>query len=161
VEDFKPFQSFVSALFQENRELYSVCEVSDGLEAVRRAVDLNPDLILMDIGLPTLNGIEAARQIHQLVPQSKIVFLTQETSTAVVEEARNVGASGYVRKARAASDLLPAVAAVLRGEQFVSSGLDGFKVCGELDGEAAPAPLAVSAARPSPQAKSELPSSKS
>jgi CheY-like chemotaxis protein len=104
VEDFKPFQSFVSALFQENRGLYSVYEVSDGLEAVRCAVDLNPDLILMDIGLPTLNGIEAARQIHQLVPQSKIVFLTQETSSA--EEARNVGSSGYVRKARAASDLL-------------------------------------------------------
>jgi DNA-binding NarL/FixJ family response regulator len=158
VEDFKPFQSFVSALLQEKG--YSVNEVSDGLEAVRCAVDLNPDLILMDIGLPTLNGIEAARQIRQLVPQSKIVFVTQETSTAVVEEARKVGASGYVRKARAASDLLPAIATVLRGEQFVSRGLDGFKVCGELDSAAASAPLAVSA-RPSPQAQSELPSRKS
>jgi len=148
VEDFKPLQSFVSALLQENREGYSVYEASDGLEAVRYAVDLNPDLILMDIGLPTLNGIEAARQIHQLVPQSKIVFVTQETSTAVVEEACNVGASGYVCKARAASDLLPAVRAVLRGEQFVSGGLDGFKICGELEGGAAAAPLAVSAAQP-------------
>ena len=120
VEDFKPFRVFVSSLFQEKPELYDVYEVSDGFAAVRRALELSPDLILMDIGLPKLNGLEAARQIREVVPQSKIVFLTQEISAEVVEEARNLGALAYIHKSQAANDLFPAVAAVLRGEQFVS-----------------------------------------
>jgi DNA-binding NarL/FixJ family response regulator len=132
VEDFTPFRVFISSLFQEKRELYVVYEVSDGQEAVRRALELNPNLILMDIGLPTMNGIEAARQIHEAIPESRIVFLTQETSPEVVEEARNLGASGYVHKSRAASDLFPAVTAVLRGDLFVSDGLHGFGVAESL-----------------------------
>jgi DNA-binding NarL/FixJ family response regulator len=131
VEDFKPFRSFISSLFQEKQELYVLHEVSDGAEAVRCALELNPDLILMDIGLPTLNGIEAARRICQSIPQSRIVFLTQETSAEVFEEARKVGASGYVHKSRAATDLFRVVAAVLGGEPFVSGGLDG---CGVTEG---------------------------
>jgi DNA-binding NarL/FixJ family response regulator len=130
VEDFKPFRSFVSSLFQEQQELYVLYEVSDGQEAVRRALELNPDLILMDIGLPGLNGIEAARQIRKVIPQSKIVFVTQETSAEVVEEARNVGALGYVHKSRAAKDLFQAVSAVLCGEPFVPSGLGESPIAG-------------------------------
>jgi len=126
VEDFKPFRSFILSLFQEQPELYVLYEVSDGQEAVRRALELNPDLILMDIGLPTLNGIEAVRQIRKAIPKSKIVFVTQETSAEVVAEARNVGALGYVPKSRAAQDLFRAVTLVLRGEPFVSTGLYGF-----------------------------------
>jgi len=127
VEDFKPFRVLVSSLLREKRELYVVYEVSDGLEAVRRALDLNPDLILMDIGLPKLNGLEAARQIREIIPQSKIVFLTQETSAEVVEEARNLGASGYIHKSQAANELFPVVTAVLRGEQFESGGWEALE----------------------------------
>ena len=97
-----------------------VCEVSDGLEAVQKAEELKPDLILLDIGLPTLNGIEAARQIRKLAPESKILFLSQESSADVVQEALNLGALGYVVKADARRDLSDAVEAVLLGEQFVS-----------------------------------------
>ncbi len=95
--------------------------MSDGLEAVRKACELRPDLILLDIGLPRLNGIEAARQIRTLVPESKIIFLTQESSAEVVEEALRLGACGYVKKLKAAKDLLAAVQAVVSGNQFVSS----------------------------------------
>lgn len=98
-------------------------------------MELNPDLILMDIGLPTLNGMEAAGQIRQSLPQARIVFLTQETSAEVVEEALCLRALGYVHKARVTDDLFPAMAAVLRGERFVSSGLDGFGVADGLIGE--------------------------
>jgi len=118
-----------------------VYEVSDGLEAIRRALELNPDLILMDIGLPGLNGIDAAREIREVIPQSKIVFLTQETSTEVVQEARDVGALGYVHKSRAAQDLFPALTAALQGKQFVSSGLAGFTAAEGPTEERLPLPL--------------------
>jgi DNA-binding NarL/FixJ family response regulator len=83
------------------------------------------ELILLDIGLPTLNGIPAARRICKLAPESKIVFLTQESSADVVQEALNLGARGYVLKTRAAIDLLAAVDAVLEGRRFVSGGWSG------------------------------------
>ncbi len=80
---------------------------------------------MLDIGLPKLNGLEAARQIRKLAPESKILFLTQESSADVVQEALSLGALGYVVKANAGSELLAAVQAVLQGKQYVSSGLSG------------------------------------
>lgn len=123
VEDFAPFLKFICSTLTKNPNLQIISEVSDGMEAVRQAEELRPELILLDIGLPTLNGIAAARQIRKLAPNSRIIFLTQESSPAVVQEAFNLGARGYVLKARAAFDLLPAVEAVLQGGQFVSGGL--------------------------------------
>jgi DNA-binding NarL/FixJ family response regulator len=95
--------------------------VSDGLEAVQKAEELKPDLILLDIGLPKLNGIEVARQVRKLVPESKIVFVTQESSADVVREALSTGAWGYVVKARAASQLLGVVDSILSGKRLVGS----------------------------------------
>jgi DNA-binding NarL/FixJ family response regulator len=126
VEDFEPFRSFTKSLLQEKPDLQIVCEVSDGLQAVLRAKELDPDLILMDIGLPGLNGIEAARRIRDLVPKSKIVFLTQENSAEIVQEALSLGALGYVHKPCAGNDLLQAIAAVLQGRQFVSNHRNGI-----------------------------------
>ena len=83
--------------------------MSDGLEAISKAEVLAPDLVLLDIGLPTLNGIEAARQIRRLVPKSKIVFVSQESSVEVVREALSLGAWGYVAKTRAEQDILAVV----------------------------------------------------
>jgi DNA-binding NarL/FixJ family response regulator len=119
VEDFIPFRQVIASILGNVRELEIICEVSDGLEAVRKAVALKPDLVLLDIGLPTLNGIEAARQIRRLAPESKIIFVTQESSDDVVEEALSLGAWGYVVKSRAAIDLLAAVEAVIIDQQFV------------------------------------------
>jgi DNA-binding NarL/FixJ family response regulator len=104
-----------------------MCEASDGSEAVQKAEELKPDLILLDIGLPTLNGIEAARRIRQRSPSSKIIFLSLDNSLDVVQEALSTGALAYVHKAQAGSELLPAVETVLRGGRFVSSCLKGYK----------------------------------
>jgi DNA-binding NarL/FixJ family response regulator len=82
---------------------------------------VRPDLILLDIGLPGLNGIEAARRIRRLSPESKILFVSQESSADVVEEGFRLGALGYVAKMDAGSELLTAVNAVLRGEKFAST----------------------------------------
>jgi DNA-binding NarL/FixJ family response regulator len=109
------------ATLGNNPNIRIICEVSDGAQAVKKANELQPDLILLDIGLPSLNGIEAARQIRGLSPKSKIIFVTQETSPEVVTEALEAGASGYVVKTDAGRDLCAAVEAVLRGEQFLST----------------------------------------
>jgi DNA-binding NarL/FixJ family response regulator len=92
---------------------------ADGLEAVRRAREVRPDLILLDIGLPGLSGIEAAREIRKLAPESKIIYLTAETSAAVAPEALSMGAEGCVLKIDFDSDRFLAVAAVMSGKRFV------------------------------------------
>jgi DNA-binding NarL/FixJ family response regulator len=123
VEDFLPFRQVVCSVLTANPDVCILCEVSDGLEAVRRAEELQPDLILLDIGLPNLNGIAAARQIRKLAPKAKIIFVSQQSSADVVREALRLGALGYVTKARAYFDLQPAVEAVSQGRPFISSGL--------------------------------------
>jgi CheY-like chemotaxis protein len=124
-DDFEAWRRRVRMLLERRPELQVVGEASDGSEAVQMAEDLKPDLILLDIGLPKLNGIEAARRIRQLSPNSKILFLSQNKELEVVEAALGTGALGYVYKMTAHKELLPAVDAVLRGKQFVSSGLTG------------------------------------
>lgn len=128
VEDYEPYRRFVSSALQREPELQIVWEATDGLEAVQKAEELKPDLILLDVGLPTLNGLEAARLICKVCPASKIIFLSQESSAEVVERAFSLGASGYVEKTHAGSELLVAVKAVLQGKSFVSSGLWGSHV---------------------------------
>jgi len=123
VDDFEPWRRTVFSLLQARPEWKVICEASDGLEAVQKAEELQPDLILLDIGLPKLNGIEAARRIRKLVPKSDIIFLSQESSADIVREALSLGARGYVVKAHAGSELEAAVEAVMQGNQFISSGL--------------------------------------
>ena len=125
VEDYEPFRRFICSTLGKKPEFQIVAEATDGLEAVLKAEELQPDLILLDIGLPSLNGIDAARRIRKHSPKSKIVFVSQESSADVVQEALALGALGYVVKVHAGSELLTAVEAVLHGRQFVGSGLSG------------------------------------
>lgn len=122
VEDYEPFRRFICSSLQQRPE-FQVVQASNGLEAVQKARELQPDLILMDIGLPKLNGIEAAKRIRRLAPQSKLIFVSQESDSDVVQETFRLGARGYVHKALA-FDLLSAIEAVLQGKRFVSSGLE-------------------------------------
>ena len=123
VDDFAPWRRLTRTLLQNKPELQVVCEVSDGLEAVQKAQELKPDLILLDIGLPTLSGIAAARRIRDLAPQSKILFVTENYSAEIAREALSTGGCGYVIKSDAGSELLAAVEAVMHGKRFVSARL--------------------------------------
>jgi DNA-binding NarL/FixJ family response regulator len=126
VDDNEPFRRFVCSMLVKKPELQIVAEASDGLEAVQKAEALHPDLIVLDLGLPKLNGMEAARQIRRLSPNSKILFLSQESSSDTAQEALALGALGYVVKAHAGTELLPAVTTVLEARQFISSGLRDY-----------------------------------
>jgi DNA-binding NarL/FixJ family response regulator len=123
VGDFKDWRNQVYSLLRSRPEWQVVAEVLDGLEAAQRAVELQPTLILLDIGLPRLNGTGAASLIRRLVPDSKIIALSQESDADVAQELFSLGVSGYVVKGCAEKELLTAVEAVLQGKQSVSSGL--------------------------------------
>jgi len=125
-EDYQPFRSFLSSTIQAKLAWNDVHEVADGSDAVQKAQELQPELVLLDIGLPKLNGIEAARQIKTVSPDSKILFVSQETSADVVEEALKTGAEGYVCKMDAGGELLAAIDAVLRGEKYLSKSLSSI-----------------------------------
>jgi DNA-binding NarL/FixJ family response regulator len=123
VDDYEPFRRFARSTLGERADFQVVAEASDGLEAVRTTAELQPDLILLDIGLPKLNGIEAARRIREQSPKSKILFFSENRSPEIVGEALGTGAGGYLLKSDAARELFAAMDAVLRGKPFRSSSL--------------------------------------
>ena len=125
VDDYAPWCRFLRLTLLVHEELQVIGEFTDGPEAIEKAKELQPDLILLDIGLPTLNGIEAARRIRELSPKTKILFVSENRSPDIAEEALRTGAGGYVAKADAVRDLLPAINAVLEGKRFISASLAG------------------------------------
>lgn len=119
IDDYEVWRRFVASALEERPEFRIVGEAADGLEAVERVQELQPDLILLDIGLPKLNGLETARRIRNCAPNTRIVFFSQNHSRDIAEEAMRIG-DGYVVKSGAARELLSAVEAVLQGERFLS-----------------------------------------
>ena len=131
-EDHEPFRRFLVSEMQGTLEMV-IYEVADGIDALQKAGELQPELILMDIGLPRLSGIEAARQIRALSPNSKILFVSQESSVDIVQAALETGALGYLRKTDAGLELIPALDAVLRGQRYLSRSVAGAASTGSSD----------------------------
>jgi DNA-binding NarL/FixJ family response regulator len=125
VDDCKAFRNLLRLTLQERTECEFIAEASDGLEAIELTEQLHPDLILMDLGLPGLSGIDVGQRIRQISPNSKILFVSQESSAEIVQQVLDLGANGYLLKFDAA-ELLTAVDTVLRGALFVSSRLKGM-----------------------------------
>jgi len=125
VDDFEPVRRLVCSVLEQRAEFQVIGQAAHGLEAIQKAEELQPDLILLDISLPKLNGIAAAREIRKLAPKSRILFLSENTSSETVEAALSTGASGYIVKSDAGEELLRAVEAVSHGRQFVSRRLEG------------------------------------
>ena len=133
VEDYEPFRQFLLSTLQNRPGIEVIGELSDGLAAVQKAQELKPDLILLDIGLPRLNGLEAARRIREVSPTSRILFVSENRSRDVAEEALRTGAGGYVVKSDARRELLPAVNAVLDSQRFVSASLSAHDLAEPTD----------------------------
>jgi len=122
-DDGEVFRRAVSSILADLPELKNLAEAADGAEAIKMAAKLNPDLVLLDVGLPIVNGVEAAAKIRAVAPNAKLMFLTQYDSPDFVRAALRAGALGYVLKVDAGSELLQAAMAVVRGEQYLSSGI--------------------------------------
>jgi len=105
-DDFAPWRAQARSLLQQRPE-WQIIEACDGLEAVHKATELRPDIVLLDIGMPILNGIEAAEKIREATPQSRIIFVTSDGDADVKAAALATGAEAYLAKARAASELQP------------------------------------------------------
>ena len=122
-DDHEPVRRFVCSTLAQLPRLRLVGEASDGLEALRIAQLLRADIIVLDIGLPKLNGFEVARRIRERIPQLRILFFSTDCSHQIAEEALRLGAGGYVVKSDAGTELVPALEAVLQGETYLSSSL--------------------------------------
>lgn len=123
VDDFEPFRNFVGSILRSQTEWEVIAEAADGLEAIEKSRALQPELILLDIALPKMNGIQVAEEIRKTAPGCKIIFLSQETSVDVIQEAIRLKVSGYVNKAKAVRELVAAIDAVLGGKSFFTAGL--------------------------------------
>ncbi len=121
VDDSRVWRRSVCSLLHRYMDRVIICEGSDGLEAVQKSEELQPDVVLLDIGLPNLNGLEAARLIRSVAPRSRILFVSSYDWPELSHEAMNLGALGFVVKSKAARDLLPAISTILRDEQFFGS----------------------------------------
>ena len=121
VEDHDGLRALLRSLLENETSCVVIGEASDGLQAVQKAQELQPDLILLDLSLPKLNGMEAGRRIRKISPHSKILFLSQEPAPEIVQSALSLGA-GYLLKSDA-KDLPAAVHAILEGRKFVSDRL--------------------------------------
>lgn len=125
VEDHTIVREGLRALLSRYDSLSVVGEACDGVEAIERVEELHPDIVLMDIAMPRMNGIEATRIIHQRFPNSKVIILTQYGDKYYVRSLLKAGASGYILKDALRDDLIRAIKIVLAGDSFIHSAVSG------------------------------------
>ncbi|HWC20086.1 MAG TPA: response regulator transcription factor [Terriglobales bacterium] len=125
VDDFGPWRRFLSTLLIVTPEWQISSEAVNGAEALAKAQELQPDVVLLDIDLPDMNGIELARRLQIVAPVTKIIFITSESSPEIVNAALRSGAAGYLLKSQIVGELLPALKSVFAGNRFISQGIRG------------------------------------
>jgi len=125
VDDFEPCRDIVRSILAASTDVEVIGEACDGPEAIQKAEQFRPEVILLDITLPGLNGIQIARELRKRVPECKILFFSQHDSPSLVRAALNTGAHGYVLKREAALELVPAVEAIASNRHFISRSLTG------------------------------------
>jgi DNA-binding NarL/FixJ family response regulator len=123
-DDYAAVRRGVRAVLESRSDWTVVAEAENGVDALARARELEPDLAVIDISMPRMNGLELARELRKALPNTEILILTQHSSLGMLDQALKSGARGYVVKSAVANDLIPAVEAVLDHRMFTSSGLE-------------------------------------
>jgi DNA-binding NarL/FixJ family response regulator len=118
VDDHETVRRGVCSILEARKDVEICGEASNGQEAVEKTSELNPDLIVLDVTMPVLDGLSAARQIRTILPEVPILILSMHEGKSIVREAQQAGVQGYVTKSEAANVLLKAVDAVLQGQTF-------------------------------------------
>src|SRR3954453_16051001 len=133
VEDFAPFRRIISSELRKIDFIDEIYEASDGLEAVRKFQELQPDLVVLDVGLPSLDGIEVARRIRVESHSARLLFVSADRSPELIKAAFSAGGDGSVLKADTGGDLVTAVEVLLRNKHFISTSLADVALTDELD----------------------------
>lgn len=122
-DDHKIFRQGIKMLLEEESDLQVVGEASDGREAVKKATELKPDVILMDIAMANLNGLEATRQIKKQLPSAKVIMVTMHKNEEYVLQSFQAGASGFILKEGAVEELVSAIRSINSGKSFLSPSI--------------------------------------
>jgi len=139
-DDHELFRKGIRALLEDHQNWRIVGEASNGREAVEKIVKLKPDIAILDVGMPEMNGLEATRQIMALLPSTRVLILTMHESEQLVREVLSAGARGYVLKSDPGTSLISAIQALLDNKSFLASSLSDVVVETYLK-QKEPAPL--------------------
>jgi DNA-binding NarL/FixJ family response regulator len=137
-DDHEIVRQGLRSMLEAQRDCQVIGEAADGRQAVTMTKELNPDVVILDIGMPSLNGLEATRQILKLRPQTKVLILTMHESDSVIREVLDAGARGYILKTDAGRDLVSAVESLRRNKTFFTSRVSQMILDGFLKGDARP-----------------------
>src|ERR1700727_2180981 len=137
-DDHEIVRQGIRSMLETQRDCKVVGEAADGRQAVSMTKELNPDVVILDIGMPSLNGLEATRQILKMRPQTKVLILTMHESDSVIREVLDAGARGYILKTDAGRDLVAAVESLRRNKTFFTSRVSQMILDGFLKGDARP-----------------------
>ena len=137
-DDHEIVRQGLRAMLEAQRDCVVVGEAADGRQAVAMTKELNPDIVILDIGMPSLNGLEATRQILKMRPQTKVLILTMHESDSVIREVLDAGARGYILKTDAGRDLVSAVESLRRNKTFFTSRVSQMILDGFLKGDTRP-----------------------
>ncbi|MHB9024489.1 MAG: response regulator [Armatimonadota bacterium] len=132
-DDHQMVREGLRTLLEQQNGIQVVGEATDGWTAVQQAKELNPDIVVMDVSMPGLNGIEATRQIATEAPDSRVVALSVHSDKRFVVEMLKMGAKGYLLKTSAFDELVQAITAVARGQVYLSPHITGYIVDGYLE----------------------------
>jgi DNA-binding NarL/FixJ family response regulator len=137
-DDHEIVRKGLRAILEGQRELEIVGEAEDGRQAVAMAKELNPHIVVLDLAMPSLNGLEATKQIMKARPQTKVLILTMQEADPLIRDVLDAGARGYILKTDAGRDLLTAVEALRRNKTFFTSKVAQMILEGFLKGDARP-----------------------
>ena len=150
-DDHEIVRQGLRSVLESQRDCKIVGEAADGRQAVSMTKELNPDVVILDIGMPSLNGLEATRQILKMRPQTKVLILTMHESDSVIREVLDAGARGYLLKTDAGRDLVSAVDSLRRNKTFFTSRVSQMILDGFLKGDTRPQDTAPAGARLTPR----------